>query len=44
MYYQENYNTIENLLGISAGTEDFFNVSQPGRQSFYEVSRPGRNR
>ena len=42
MYYQENYNTVENLRGISARREEFLEVSRPGWKSFYEVSRPGR--
>ena len=46
-------NTVENLQGILAETEEFFEVSRlgqkcflevsrPGWKSFYEVSRPGR--
>ena len=34
MCYQEKYNTVENFRGISAGTEEFLEVSWPGLNSF----------
>ena len=43
MYNQENYDTAKNLGGILAGTEEFFEVSRPGRKSFLRhFGRDGR--
>ena len=39
----ENYNMVENLGGILAGTEEFLGGFSAGTEEFLEVSRPGRN-
>ena len=41
MYYQKNYNTVKDLGGISAGTEEFGGILA-GTEVVLEVSRLGR--
>ena len=38
----ENYNTVKNLVGVSAGTEEFLGGILAGTEEFLEVFRPVR--